>query len=181
MKRSLTSAALAFALLGLTAAGARADGAAPMPVGPGPVAAQPQMAPAPMQMAPGAPMILSAPPAGCCAAPACEAPCLKKACIPETATRTNERRVYGEDCEDMCLPKGSLFAGLPKLRGHGHQDCDACPSDGCESGHCASCEHCVRTRKFLVVKIKHEEETYTKCEPGYVPEEPKCRAPLFGH
>jgi hypothetical protein len=110
---------------------------------------------------------------GECASEACAAPCLKKVCIPETAVRTNERRVYGEDCEDFCVPKCSLFGGLFRLKGHGHDDC--------ESGQCASCEHCVRTRKSLVVKIKHEEECYTKCSPGYVPEEPKCKAPLFGH
>jgi hypothetical protein len=141
-----------------------------------PVAAPAAQAPA--AQAPAAMVILSAPPADGCVVGACEAPCLKKVCIPGTATRTNERRVYGETCEDFCLPKCSLGGGL---LGHHKEPCDACPTEGCDGGSCGSCEHHVRTRKYLVVKVKHEEETYTQCTPGYAPAEEKCRAPLFGH
>jgi hypothetical protein len=194
MKRSLTSAALAFgaaALLGLAGSHARADGPAtpyaPLPSGPSAgvpttaalAADAPAGAPAApaATAAPAAPPVLSAPPAVPCppplaCAPACEVP-LKKVCQPEPATREVPKRSYGESCEDFCLPK-CKFSGLGHLFHHG--DCDA----GCADGTCHDCE-CPRTRKYLVVKIKQEQECYTKCNVGYVPEEPSCGHKLFGH
>jgi hypothetical protein len=153
----------------LTAGTPAVDAAAP--------AAQPKAAMPAAPAAPAAAPVIVAPPAaaGCCA-PACEAPCLKKVCVPEQAVRTIDKRVYGDTCEDFCVPKCSLFGGLMKFGGHKHDDCceGGCSHDSCESGSCPSCEHHVRTRKYLVVKIKHEEECYTKCNVGYEPEAPKC-------
>jgi hypothetical protein len=107
-------------------------------------------------------------------APACCEPCLKKVCVPEQAVRTIDRRVYGDVCEDFCVPKCPLMPTLPSFH-HKHDDCcDACPSHGCNEGGCAQCSNCIRTRKFLVVKIRHEEECYTKCNVAYEHQAPAC-------
>ncbi len=174
MKRLLGPTMIAFgaaALVGLAAGRARADGpAAPLPKGPPPAGAV-QVAP-PASAPVVAPPLMSAPPVGaaCCVAPACEMP-LKKVCVGEQAVRTIDRRVYGESCEDFCVPKCSLFGGLPKF-GHRHDDCGdgcgACPAGGCDGG-CASCEHHARVRKYLVVKIRHEEQSYNACHVEYQP------------
>jgi hypothetical protein len=196
MKRRLMTAAFAFgavALLGLAAVQARAGEPAPfapLPAGPTPAAltlgapadapaaplprAPEQPAAKPLPGAPAAPAakVVAAPaPAyvvadGC--APACEPTCLKKVCVPESAVRTTDRRVYGEACEDFCVPKCSFFGGLSGFGRHRHDDCGACGSDGCcASGSCASCERHVRQKKYLVVRIKHDEECYTKCNVSY--------------
>jgi hypothetical protein len=190
MKRHLLSAAFALGaalLLGLAASHARADGPPTrLPKGPGdqaaPVAAPPAPgAPAQGQVAPPGAPVLVAPPAGaCCPAPACCEPCLKKVCVGEKATRTIDKRVYGESCEDFCLPKCPLFSGF----GHGHKqhDCGGCCDTGCDAGccdtgcdTCTKCEHCVRERKYLVIHVRKEEECYNKCHVEYQPEEPKCK------
>ncbi len=191
MKRYLSCAMLALgaaALLGLAAGRARADGpAAPLPKGPGgdaPAAAAPAAPAAPAVMAPpvaGAPLPAACAPAAC-APEACETP-LKKVCVGEKATREKTRRVYGESCEDFCVPKCSLFGGL-SLFGHKHGDCadgscGGCADGGCTAEGCTSCERCVRTRKYLVVKVKREEECYNKCHVEYQPDEPKCKTSLF--
>jgi hypothetical protein len=192
MKRYLSCATLALgaaALLGL-AASARADGApAPLPKGPigagAPVVTTAPPVPAAAASAaaaPAAPVVMALPPASgcgavpaaCCAAPTCE-PALKKVCVGEKATREKTTRVYGEACEDFCIPKCSLFGGF-KFGGHGHGDCDTCP-DACTEGGCTSCEHKVHQRKYLVVKIKKEDECYNKCHVEYQLEEPKCKKP----
>jgi hypothetical protein len=120
---------------------------------------------------------------GCCAAPCCEPP-LKKVCVGEQAVRTIDKRVYGESCEDFCVPKCSLFGGMSL--GHRHNDCGdcggGCAAGGCSEGGCTSCEHHARTRKYLVVKIRHEEECYNKCNVEYQAEEAKChRGPTCAH
>lgn len=192
MKCHLISAALAFgaaALLGLAGGGARADGPlASLPQGlpagaptPAAVAAPDASAPAtPPAAAPGAPAAVPAPPpAACCPSVPCEEPCFKKVCVPSTDVRKVDKRCYGEVCEDFCVPKCSLTGGLMHLHGHKHDDCGACPAE-C-AAPCASCEHHVRERKYLVVRIKKEEEVINKCHVEYQPEEPKCKHSLFGH
>jgi hypothetical protein len=185
MKRTLFCAALALgatALLGLAAGRARADQPpAALPKGPAGDAPSVAAPPAPAPAAPAAPVVVApAPvPAACCAAPACEAACTKKVCVGEKATREKTTRVYGDTCEDFCLPKCSLTGGF-KL-GHHHDDCDAGCDQGCDAGGCASCGNCVRTRKYLVVRIKKEEECYTKCHVEEQLEEPKCKTSLFHH
>ncbi len=112
--------------------------------------------------------------------PACDAPCLKKVCVPGTDVKVTTTRVYGEVCEDFCMPKCSL----PKLSLgflHKHDDCDACPTGCPEEGTCANCEHRIYTKKFLVVKVKKCEEIVNKCHVELQPEEPSCRTHLFGH
>ncbi|MFL5342332.1 MAG: hypothetical protein ACJ8F7_19465, partial [Gemmataceae bacterium] len=174
------------ALLGLAVGHARAaDAPAALPKGPGDPAAPavaPQ-APAPTQgqvAPPTAPVVVMPPTAACCPAPAsCEAP-LKKVCVGEKATRTVEKRVYNETCEDFCQPKCSLFGGFGGfLKGHKHADCGDCADGGCQT--CTKCEHCVRTRKFLVIHFPKEEECYNKCHVEYQPEEAKCKTSLFHH
>ena len=96
-------------------------------------------------------------------------------CVGEQGVKKVEKRVYGEACEDFCVPKCSLFGSLLKLGGQKHDD-GACPAEGtCADGSCTDCEHHVRTRKYLVVKIKHEEEIVNKCHVEYRLEEPKCK------
>jgi hypothetical protein len=180
----LSSVLFAFgaaALLGL-AAGARAEGPpAPLPKGPAgdapALAAPAAAAAAPAEAAkplPGSAAVVTAPtaavPAACCAA-TCE-PVIKKVCVPYTSVKTVTRRVYGETCEDFCVPKCPLSLGLHK--GHGHGDCDACPTEDCQT-ECAQCEHKVRQRKYLVVKIKQCQETATSCSVECRLEEPTCR------
>jgi len=176
MKRFLSCAVLALgaaALLGLTG-GARADGPAPLPKGTQGAPAAPA-APAPL---PGAPVMTPPPaavvasvPAACCTEP-CEEPHLKKVCVGEKATRPKTTRVYGEICEDFCVPKC-----VGHGHGHGHDDCGDCSSGGCSDEGCTECEHHARTRKYLVVRIKTEEECYTKCHVEYQVKEKKCKAP----
>lgn len=186
MKRRLIRAAFAVGaavLLGLAGSQARAGELAPfapLPAGPAPTAAAGAPAAdaaapaAPPKAAPAAPppaAMIVAPPAAAGCAPACEAPCLKKVCVPETATRTVERRVYGDVCEDFCLPR-CTSGGFGGFLHHKHDECGACGPDGCGhggcgEGGCASCEKHVRTRKFMVVKIRPEEECYTKCNVAY--------------
>jgi hypothetical protein len=187
MKRLLTLAAMtlgATVLLGLAAGTARAGdpAAAPLPLGPG--AAPPVLtAPgAPVASAPGAPVVTPAPiivhaPEAC--APACDTTCLKKVCVPGTDVKVTTKRVYGDVCEDFCMPK----CGLPKLHLglFKHDDCGACPSGCPEEGSCAGCEHRIYQKKFLVVHVKKCEETVNKCHVELQPVEPSCRTPLFGH
>jgi hypothetical protein len=186
MKRLLTLAALtlgATVLLGLGVnARAGEPPAAPLPIGPG-IAAPVVTAPgAPVVKAPDAPVSAPAPAvviesAGC--APACDTTCLKKVCVPGTDIKTTTKRVYGDVCEDFCMPRCSLpklSLGLFK-----HDDCGACPSGCPEEGSCAGCEHRIYQKKFLVVHVKKCEEVVNKCHVELQPVEPSCRTPLFGH
>jgi hypothetical protein len=182
MKRILVSALFAVAATTLLGLVARADDkSAPLPKGPGDQAAPKAGAPdakPPTQgqvAPPAAPAVL--PPAACCPAPACCETHLKPVCVGEKATRQVPKRVYGEVCEDFCLPKCSLHGGFG--HGHKHDDCGACCDTGCDT--CTSCEHCVRQRKYLVVRVRNEEECYNKCHVEYQPEEAKCKKSLFHH
>jgi hypothetical protein len=88
-------------------------------------------------------------------------------CVPTTETKKIDKRVYTDICEQFCVPKCSL---LGFLRGGG---CDSdCENGSCHDGNCHQCEH-PRTRKYLVVKIKHEEE----CVPACKVEQGCCTAP----
>jgi hypothetical protein len=185
--RRLTSTLLALGaagLLSLAVNPARADDGAPFaPLPTGQTLAPPTTsttADAAAPTAPAAPARVVAPPTGApllqeaCGASCCE-PCLKKVCVPEQAVRTRDRRVYGDTCEDFCVPKCELLGGLSTFGHHKHDDCcDACPAHGCGEGGCAQCSQCIRTRKFLVVKIRHEEECYTKCNVAYEQQAPAC-------
>ncbi|HKI35392.1 MAG TPA: hypothetical protein VKA46_26270 [Gemmataceae bacterium] len=162
--------------------------AAPAPPAPAAAGVPAQGQAVPLAPPPGAPVIVQpapgfAPPPGCGPA-CCEPQCLKKVCVPERDTKKVEKRVYGEACEDFCLPKCPL---CPKVHLHKHGDCDTCQGDGCQDGDCqadgtcAKCEHHVRERKYLVVKIKHEEECIPKCHVEYQVAEPKCKESHFPH
>src|SRR6266571_1893427 len=89
-------------------------------------------------------------------------------CVPTTETKKIEKRVYTDTCEQFCLPKCPLFGGL-----FGGGGCDShCENGACHDGSCHQCEH-PRTRKYLIVKIKHEEE----CVPACKVEQGCCAAP----
>jgi hypothetical protein len=68
------------------------------------------------------------------------------------------------------------------MHGHGHHDCQDgdchdgdCHDGDCHDGTCHKCEHHVRTRKYLIVKIRKEEECVNKCHVEERAEEPKCK------
>jgi hypothetical protein len=185
MMRRLTSTLLALGAVGLLTLAvnpARADDGSPFaPLPTGQTIAPPttpSATDAAAPTAPAAPAKLVAPPAPAqvlqeaCGASCCE-PCLKKVCVPEQAVRTIDRRAYGDTCEDFCVPK---CPWMPSFSGFGHHKdcCDACPAQGCGEGGCAQCSQCIRTRKYLVVRIRHEEECYTKCNVAYEHQAPAC-------
>lgn len=89
-------------------------------------------------------------------------------CRATTETKKIEKRVYSDTCEQFCLPTcGSLFGGL---LGHG---CGGdCNNGACHDGNCNQCSG-PHTKKYLVVKIKHEEKCVTKC----VVDHAGCAAP----
>jgi hypothetical protein len=94
-------------------------------------------------------------------------------CRAVTETKQKEKRVYTDTCEQFCLPRcGSLFGG--GLFGHGGGDCDggACHDGACHDGNCNGCKGPC-TKKYLIVKIKHEEECVTRC----VVDHAGCAAP----
>jgi hypothetical protein len=81
-----------------------------------------------------------------------------KACRPVVETKDVAKRCYGSRCEDFCLPKCSSCLG----RCFGGSGC----SDGCGEGACHDCEH-PRTKKYLVLYIRHHEECVPKCVVEY--------------
>ena len=107
--------------------------------------------------------------AGCCRHGGCPH---DGVCVPTTETKTITKRVYGDICEQFCVPKCPLFGFL------GHGGCGGCGHDcdhdgACHDGAaCHDCEH-IRTRKYLVVKIKKEEQ----CVPACKVEHEACCAP----
>ncbi len=74
----------------------------------------------------------------------------QKVCRPTVETRNVPKREYSSRCEDFCLPKCSL---LGKLFGG-----SGCCGDG--AGH--DCEK-PRTRKYLVLHVRQQEECVPKC------------------
>ena len=78
----------------------------------------------------------------------CDAGC--KVCCPVTEMKKVTKRVYSDTCEDFCLPRSSFLGGLF------HKDCAECKEASCGK---------VRTKKYLVVKIRTHEECITKCVP----------------
>jgi len=94
-------------------------------------------------------------------------------CVPIMQTKKVEKRCYSDTCEQFCLPRcGGLFGG-------GCGNCGGC-GDGC--GHGEACHECghVRTKKYLVVKIKQEEQCVPACkvEQGCAAHE-GCGAPTI--
>lgn len=87
-------------------------------------------------------------PAVCCA-DGCH-----KVCQPTVATRDVAKRCYGSRCEDFCLPKCSSLLG----KCFGFSGC----SDCCGGGACHDCES-PRTRKYLILYVRHHEESVPKC------------------
>jgi hypothetical protein len=81
-------------------------------------------------------------------------------CVPYTQTKKVEKRCYTDTCEQFCLPKcGSLLGGGLFGRGCGG-DCD---NGACHEGGCNQC--CgPRTKKYLIVKIKQEEQCVPACK-----------------
>ena len=91
-------------------------------------------------------------------------------CVPTTETKKIDKRVYTDTCEQFCVPKCTLFGCL---RGGGCGGCEnGCENGDCHDGNCHKCEH-PRTRKYLVVKVRHEEE----CVPACKVEQGCCAAP----
>jgi hypothetical protein len=82
-----------------------------------------------------------------------------KVCQPVTETKKVATRVYTKSCEDFCLPRCSFLGGL-----FCRSNCDECKELKCGP---------VRTKKYLVVKIRTHEECVTKCVP-----KPSCETPV---
>jgi hypothetical protein len=82
-----------------------------------------------------------------------------KVCQPVTETKKVATRVYTNSREDFCLPRCSFLGGL-----FCRSKCDDCKETKCGP---------VRTKKYLVVKIRTHEECATKCVP-----KPVCETPI---
>jgi hypothetical protein len=72
--------------------------------------------------------------------------CEQKVCRTTCEVKKIDHRCYSSVCEDFCLPKCSVISLF-------HRGCD----------QCACCEDKVRTRKYLVVKVRKEETSVNKC------------------
>ena len=101
---------------------------------------------------------------GACGTACCDSTCLKKVCVPGVGVKNVEKRVYGEACEDICVPKCSLLSLLVPQSRRLRQLADA---------SCPQCEKCIYQRKYLVVKIRQEQQTYNRCSVELQPAEPK--------
>ncbi len=77
-----------------------------------------------------------------------------KVCQPTVETRDVAKRCYGSRCEDFCLPKCSSLLG----KCFGFSGCSGC----CGGGACHDCEK-PRTRKYLILYVRHHEESVPKC------------------
>src|SRR5262249_2964033 len=94
----------------------------------------------------------------------CAPDCMKKVCVATTEIKKVDKRCFSSTCEDFCVPHCSMH-------GHGHKH--GCDKDcGPQCPTCPKCEHKVRTKKYLVVKVKKEDQCVTKC---LVSHEPKCQ------
>jgi hypothetical protein len=102
--------------------------------------------------------------------------CREGVCVPITQTKKVEKRCYTDKCEQFCLPKcGGLFGG-------GCGSCGkSCDHGACDHGqacdHGAACHQCghVCVKKYLIVKIKQEEECVPACKVEACPS--ACAAP----
>ena len=105
--------------------------------------------------------------------------CREGVCVPITQTKKVEKRCYTDTCEQFCLPKCGSLLGL--FGGHG--GCGGC-GQSCDHGACdhgqacdhgAACHQCghVCVKKYLIVKIKQEEQ----CVPACKVEHEACAAP----
>src|SRR5438309_1299336 len=92
----------------------------------------------------------------------CPDACPEKVCHRVTENKTISVRKYDDLCEDICYPRCgffSLFGGC---------------CDDCADGKCSA----VRTKKYLLVKIRKHDECVSKCVPSVA--EPACPAPCYG-
>ena len=89
----------------------------------------------------------------------CPDACPEKVCHRVTENKTIAERKYDAVCEDFCYPRCGFFS----LFTGGCGDC--------ADGKCS----CVRTKKYLLVKIRKHDECVSKCVVGY--EAPACPAP----
>ena len=87
--------------------------------------------------------------------------CNEGVCVPYTQTKKVEKRCYTDTCEQFCLPKCSCFGGL-----FGGGCGGGCGDGACGAGSCAADHQCghVRTKKYLIVKIKQEEQCVPACK-----------------
>jgi hypothetical protein len=116
---------------------------------------------------------------------ACPPACCKKGCEPRVETKKHAKRVYDDTCEEFCLPKCSLAAfcnGLFSGWKCNHHDCHHHSAGCADCESCTRCEHRPRTRKYLLVKIRHHEECHTKCVPVLkcCPDELPCDGAIPG-
>jgi hypothetical protein len=106
-----------------------------------------------------------------CPAPVCEEQ-VHKVCVPTTKTKTVEMTCYRSRCEDFCLPRCSCRLTPCHRTPHcwdGNCDGGKCGCNDCGNncgGDCEGCRNCgkVRTRKFLVIKVRKHEECIPACE-----------------
>jgi hypothetical protein len=83
-------------------------------------------------------------------------------CESTTETKKVAKRVYDDECKDLCVPACSLkghclFHGWKCEK---HNDCAAdCPEE-CKEGRCKKL-HC--KQKFLIIKIRYHDECVHKC------------------
>jgi len=93
-------------------------------------------------------------------------------CHPATETRKVEKRCYTDTCEQFCLPRCSCFGGL---FGGG---CGSCGGSGEGCGQCEANHQCghVCVKKYLIVKIKHEDQCVPVCKVDHE----ACGAPACG-
>ncbi len=87
-------------------------------------------------------------PAGGCSVACCPIGCCSKTCHAVVEPKTVTTKVYGEACEEFCLPKISCFK-------HCFEQCEPCGT-GPECGK-------VHTKRCLVIKVRRTEECETKC------------------
>jgi hypothetical protein len=102
---------------------------------------------------------------GCCRDRGCDH---EGVCVPITQTKKVEKRCYTDKCEQFCLPRcGGLFSG----------GCGGC-GDGCDHGACHECGH-VCVKKYLIVKIKQEEQCVPACKVEQGCAHDGCAAPAI--
>jgi hypothetical protein len=100
--------------------------------------------------------------------------CREGVCVPIMKTKQVEKRCYTDTCEQFCLPRcGGLFGGHCGGCDHGGCDHGACDHVACDKQEaCHQCGH-VCVKKYLIVKIKQQEE----CVPACKVEHQACAAP----
>ena len=100
--------------------------------------------------------------------------CREGVCVPIMKTKKVEKRCYTDTCEQFCLPRcGGLFGGHCGGCDHGACEHGACDHVACDKQEaCHQCGH-VCVKKYLIVKVKEQEE----CVPACKFEKQACAAP----